>query len=156
MREAAVDSATLDDAPQFTLGFLQGQSRGPRSQGRPPRKLPGPMAPGRPPAKSGGDLPISHPWEALWGPQGPRCQQPVLPRAPGCCLASLTRPQSSASPQGVAAHSRNQNSHSSNNNFLKAWRSGGSGQARAGSTAKQPPSPAKQRSGAQRLPGRLS
>lgn len=151
-----MDSAALDDTPQVTLGFLQGQSRGPRSPGRPLRKLPGPMAPERSHAKSGCDGPTSHPREALWSPQGPRCQQPALARAPGCCLASLTRPQSSASPQGVAAHSGNQNSHSSNNNFLKAGRTGGRGQARAGRAAERPPSPAKQPSGAWRLPGRLS
>ena len=128
----------------------------PGPPGRPLRKLPGPMAPGRSHAKSSCNRPISHPWEALWGPQRPRCQQPALARVPGCCLASLTYPQGSASPQGVAAHSRNQNSNSSNNDFLKAWCTGSSGQARAGRPAERPPFPAKPPSGARRLPRRLS
>lgn len=128
----------------------------PGPPGRSPKKLPGPMAPGSSHAKSSCNGPVSQPREALWGPQGLRCQQPALARVPGCCLASLTCPQGSASPQGVAAHSGNHNSHSSNNNFLKAWRTGGSGQARAGRAAEPPPFPAKQPSGAWRLPGRLS
>lgn len=121
MREAATDSAALDDTPQVTLRPSKAKAVAPGPPGSPPgrslKKLPGPMAPEVPMLSLAATARLP-PLGGSLGP--PRAAVPAASsgQGPGVLLGLLTCPQGSASPQGVAAHSGNQKSHSTNNNFL--------------------------------------